>query len=148
VSLEPADGLLDALDGLGRSGAKVLVDPDEVHLGFVERLRAAGAKVVEGESPVVLAKACKNATEIQGAVDAQRRDGAAVARFLAWLDARAPRGPRRDRRGWAAAGGAGEGPAVPRRELRAISAHGPNSALPHYRSTPASNRPLTPARST
>jgi Xaa-Pro aminopeptidase len=145
VSVDPADELLDALDGLGRSGAKVLVDPDEVHLGFVERLRVAGAKVVEGESPVVLAKACKNAVEIQGAVDAQRRDGAAVARFLAWLDARAPEGGLDE---IAAAGRLLEerakDPLFRGESFGAISAHGPNSALPHYHSTPASNRPLTP----
>ena len=37
-------------------------------------------------------KAVKNAVEIEGARAAHRRDGAAVARFLAWFDREAPRG--------------------------------------------------------
>ena len=37
-------------------------------------------------------KAVKNPVEIAGARAAHRRDGAAVARFLAWFDREAPRG--------------------------------------------------------
>lgn len=144
VAPEPADGLLDALDALGGTGAKVLVDPGEAHLGFVERLRAAGAKVVEAENPVVLAKACKNPTEVAGAVDAQRRDGAAVARFLAWLDAQ-PRDGTLDEMGAAERllAERAKDPLFRGSSFDTISAHGPNAALPHYHSTPASNRPLT-----
>jgi Xaa-Pro aminopeptidase len=92
----------------------------------------------------VLAKAQKNAVEIQGAIDAQRRDGAAVARFLAWLDAQALDG------GLDEIGAArrleeerARDPLFRGLSFDTISAHGPNAALPHYRSTPASNRPLT-----
>jgi Xaa-Pro aminopeptidase len=37
-------------------------------------------------------KAVKNETEIAGARAAHVRDGAAVSRFLAWLDGEAPKG--------------------------------------------------------
>ena len=66
VAPEPAEGFLTALDELGRTGARVLVDPAEAHLGYLERLKAAGAKLVEADNPVLLAKACKNAVEIEG----------------------------------------------------------------------------------
>ena len=42
--------------------------------------------------PCLLPKARKNAAEIKGARSAHKRDGAAVVRFLAWLDREAPAG--------------------------------------------------------
>jgi Xaa-Pro aminopeptidase len=45
-----------------------------------------GAKTVRASDPCTLPKARKNATEIRGARVAHKRDGAAMARFLAWLD--------------------------------------------------------------
>jgi Xaa-Pro aminopeptidase len=144
VAVEPIDGFATALDELGRGGRAVLVDPSLTHVGFLERLTRAGAKLVEADDPCVLAKAQKNPVEIQGAVDAQRRDGAAVARFLAWLDAQPLDGSldeltaatrlEQER---------AKDPLFRGPSFDTISAHGPNSALPHYRATPTSNRPLT-----
>ena len=92
----------------------------------------------------MLAKAQKNPVELRGATDAQRRDGAAVARFLAWLD-RQPLDGSLDEADAAdrleqerAKDTLFQGPS-----FNSISAHGPNAALPHYRVTPESNRPLT-----
>ncbi len=142
VSVEPIASFPAALDQIG--GASVLVDPGSAHVAFLERLKAAGAKLVEGDDPCVLAKAQKNPVELQGAVDAQRRDGAAVARFLAWLEAQALDGSL-DEEGAAArleqeraADPLFRGPS-----FDSISAHGPNGALPHYRATPESTRKLT-----
>lgn len=145
VEIEPVERLLPALDELGMAGCAVLVDPAEVHLGFLDRLERAGARLIEADNPIRLAKAIKNSVEIEGAVAAQRRDGAAMVRFLAWLD----------REGLAA--GTHELAAADRLELErakdplyegaafpTISAVGPNAALPHYRSTPETNRRLEP----
>ena len=52
----------------------------------------AGGKVTRGADPIALMKAVKNPVEIEGAREAQRRDGAAMARFLAWFDREAPSG--------------------------------------------------------
>ncbi len=54
--------------------------------------RRAGGKVARGADPIALMKAVKNATEIAGARAAHLRDGAAVVRFLAWLEREAPGG--------------------------------------------------------
>jgi Xaa-Pro aminopeptidase len=145
VAVEPVDGFKAALQALGRGGAKVLVDAGSAHVGFLETLEAAGAKPVKGEDPCVLAKAQKNPTEIQGAVNAQRRDGAAVARFLAWLD-RQPLDGSLDEIGAATRleQERAKDPLFRGLSFDTISAHGPNAALPHYRASPASNRPLTP----
>jgi Xaa-Pro aminopeptidase len=144
VAVEPYEGFVPALETLGHGGARVLVDPASAHVGFIERLKAAGAKLVEGDDPCVLAKAQKNPVEIQGAIDAQVRDGAAVARFLAWLDTQAPDSGL-DELGAATRLEAerAKDPLYQGPSFDTISAHGPNAALPHYRSTPATNQPLT-----
>ena len=144
VQVEPVAGFPAALAALGKSGAKVMVDPASAHVAFLDRLAAAGARLVEGDDPCVRAKARKNPTEIQGAVDAQRRDGAAVARFLAWLDAQ-PHDGGLDEIGAAARLEKERAcdPLFRGPSFETISAHGPNAALPHYRVTAASNRPLT-----
>lgn len=145
VSVEPYDAVLEALDELGRRQVAVLVDPATTALGYLRRLETAGARVVEADDPTIQAKAIKNPVEIAGAVAAQIRDGAAMTRFLAWLDRSLAAGLPVDELSAAeridaerAKDPLARGPSFP-----SISAHGPNAAFPHYRSTRASNRPLT-----
>ena len=142
IAVEPVASFLPALDGL--SGRKVMVDPAAAHAGFLDRLTAAGAKLVEAEDPCILAKAQKNPVELEGATAAQRRDGAAMVRFLAWL-AGLPLDGAVDEVAAAArlAGERGKDPLFRGPSFETISAHGPNAALPHYRTTPDTNRPLT-----
>lgn len=143
VATEAYETLDPTLRDLGRSGARVLVDPAMNAAGFADLLAEAGGRVVEAQDPIPLAKARKNPVEIEGALEAQRRDGAAVVRFLAWLD------------GLVLDGAIDEAAAAKRLEaerardplyrgpsFETISASGPNAALPHYRVTPKSNRKL------
>ena len=59
----------------------------------IARLIAAeGGRAVRGADPITALKAVKNPVEIEGAKAAQLRDGAALARFLAWFDREAPTG--------------------------------------------------------
>lgn len=146
VSVEPYTAVLGALDELGQRQVAVLADPATTALGYLRRLEAAGARVVEADDPTILAKATKNPVEIAGAVAAQTRDGAAMARFLAWLERALAAGEPVDELAAAeridaerAKDPLSRGPSFP-----SISAHGPNAAFPHYRSTPASNRALEP----
>lgn len=135
----------ERLRALGARGAAVRLDPNSTARWFADRLGEAGARIVEGSDPCLLPKAIKNATEIAGARAAHLRDGTALCRFLAWLDAEAGKGD------------IDEITAAQRLEaLRAetgmlkdlsfdtISAAGPNGAIVHYRVTRASNRPLKP----
>ena len=144
IAVEPIGGFIEALDGLGREQRMVMVDPGAAHVGFLDRLSGAGARLIEADDPCVLAKAQKNPTELAGAADAQRRDGAAVVRFLAWLDAQ-PLDGSLDEAGAAArlAQERAKDPLFRGASFETISAHGPNAALPHYRVTQESNRPLT-----
>jgi len=101
----------------------------------------AGGKPVRGADPVTLMKAVKNRAEIDGTRAAHRRDGAAMARFLAWLDAEAPTGRLSEI-------DAVEALESFRRETGAlkdisfptIAGSGPHGAIVHYRVTRASNR--------
>lgn len=145
VNLREPAALAADLDRLGRAGRAVRVDRDNVPAWVWDRLERAGARLRVGDDPCLLAKACKNGTELDGMRAAHRRDGAAMARFLAWLEQAA------------AAGGVSERSAAVRLEslrraagryrgpsFETISGVGPNGAIVHYRGTAESNRALTP----
>jgi len=89
VRLEPPSALGGALAEL--KGKRVLVDPALSSAWYFEALERAGATVVKGADPTVLSRACKNPVEIEGARRAHARDGAALARFLAWVKTEAAR---------------------------------------------------------
>ena len=123
----------------------MLVDPGSAHVGFLDRLTAAGAKLVEADDPCVLAKAQKNPVELAGCRrrPAPRRCG---GRALPGLARRAqPLDGSLDEEGAAARlePERAKDPLFRGPSFDTISAHGPNAALPHYRATPESNRPLT-----
>ncbi|GIL40598.1 aminopeptidase P family protein [Roseiterribacter gracilis] len=116
----------------------VLVDSTALSGWVFDQLRGAGAKLRSGTDPNLLRRARKNDAEIEGTRNAHRRDGCAVVRFLRWLET---------------AENADElicadkllefRKAVPGfrdTSFHSISAVGPNSALPHYRSDETSNR--------
>ena len=137
------DALAERLSALGQKAARVRLDPETTPVRFAQILEAAGAKIVSGDDPCILPKAIKNAAEIAGARAAHIRDGAAMARFLAWLDMHS------------ASGRVDEiGAAVKLEEFRrdtgelkdlsfdSISAAGPHGAVVHYRPTIASNLKL------
>ena len=145
VAIQPIATFEAALDRLGREGRRVLVDRTTVNARIGRRLAAAGATVVEGEEPCRLAKAVKNPVELQGAYDAQRRDGAAMVRFLRWLDDTAPAGRITEieaaerLEAERAKDPLFRGPSFP-----TIAGAGPDGAIIHYRVTPESNRPIEP----
>src|SRR6476620_10521361 len=73
-------------------GKTVVVDPERAVAAIFEALELAGAKIVPMRDPTILPKAIKNDAEVAGQKAAQARDGAAIARFLHWVDAEAPKG--------------------------------------------------------
>src|SRR5438309_8300440 len=70
----------------------VVVDPERAVAAIFEALENGGAKILPLRDPTILAKAIKNPAEIAGQKAAQTRDGAAIARFLRWIDEEAPKG--------------------------------------------------------
>jgi Xaa-Pro aminopeptidase len=102
-----------------------------------------GGRPVRGADPITLMKAVKNEAEIAGMKAAHLRDGVAMTRFLAWLDAQAPSGKLTEI-------GAVEALEDFRRDTGAlkdisfptIAGSGPNGAIVHYRVTTGSNRTI------
>ena len=143
IAVEPPDAFEAALGGF--AGRKVLADPASAADRIFQLLETAGAHIERDADPCQLPKASKNPVELEGARNAHRRDGAALTRFLAWLDREA------------ADGAIDEIAAADRLErfrretnlLRdlsfdTISGTGPNGAIVHYRVTPETNRRLEP----
>ncbi|MCX7933029.1 MAG: aminopeptidase P family protein [Rhodovarius sp.] len=129
----------------GFRGRAVRCDPDATPAWFPATLRAAGAEPVAAEDPCRLPRACKNPTEQAGARAAHRRDGVAMARFLAWFAAEAPAGGLTEvaaaRRLLAFRR---EQPLFQGESFPAISAAGENGAIVHYRALPEADRPIRP----
>ncbi len=136
-----------ALDALGKAGTKVLADPQVSAAHIFTRLRDAGAKIVTGADPCALPKACKNEIELRGAFAAHMRDGAALARYLAWIAREAPKGTLDEI-------AASDKLESLRREnalfqglsFPTISGAGPNGAVVHYHPSPRTNRRLEPGQ--
>ncbi len=127
------------------SGKKVSIDPDFGVVAIAQGLRAGGANFIFKQDPTILAKAVKNPAEIAGHRDAQARDGAAVSRFLRWLEITAPSGTV-DELGAAARL---EGFRREHGDLRdtsfdTISAAAGHAALPHYKVDEDSNITIPP----
>lgn len=141
-----APGSLDSeIAKLAKAGARISLDP----VLAADRLRMIVEEnhgtIVEAADPARLPRATKNDVELAGTRAAHRRDGAAVVRFLCWLDAQQP-------------GSVDEITAVSRLEearhrmgeetqrplkdvsFETISGAGPNGAIIHYRVSRTTNR--------
>ncbi len=141
VQVRPRAELPAALAAL--AGQQVRVDAEATPAWFVQALLAAGAEPREAEDPCRLPRACKNPVEQQGAREAHRRDGAAMAAFLAWFSAAAPAGGQTELSAAArllacrAAQPLFRGESFP-----AISGAGEHGAIVHYRVTPETDRAI------
>ncbi len=138
----PTD-LAKRLAALKTQGKRVRLDPNTAANWFFRRLAGGKARIVRGQDPCILPKARKNAAEIKGSRAAHKRDGAAVVRYLAWLDREAPAGKvdeitacRKLEEMRA------ETQALKEISFDTISGSGPNGAIVHYRVTTATNRKL------
>ena len=125
------------------TGQTVAVDPERAVAAIFEALDKAGAKIIPVRDPTILPKAIKNAVEIAGQKSAQYRDGAAISRFLRWVETEAPKGDVDElkasdhlealRR---------EDPQLRDLSFDSISGAGANGAIVHYRSSEKTNRKL------
>ena len=129
-----------ARDLAALKGKTVRLDQASAADALTRLLSEHGGKPVRGPDPIALMKAVKNHAEIAGTRAAHKRDGAALARFLAWLDARgADRQADGDRRGQ----GAGKLPPRHRRaqgrvvpDHRRLRPERRHRALPRHASAP------------
>ncbi|MCG6207959.1 aminopeptidase P family protein [Rhodopseudomonas sp. HC1] len=141
---EPS-ALAPMLEALAQTCATIALDSATAADALTRLIKDAGGKPLRGADPVALLKAVKNEVEIAGTRTAHQRDAVALVRFLAFIDAEAPKGAlteidavealesfRRDT-------GALKDVSFP-----TISGTGPNGAIVHYRVTRMSNRRIQP----
>ena len=130
----------------GLQGKIVAVDPKHAVAGIFHALEQGGAKVVRDSDPAVMPKAIKNPAEQQGHRDAQARDGAAVVKYLRWIEENAPSGDvdeltaaakLREFRGLS--------PDMKDTSFDTISAAAGHAALPHYKVDEDSNINIPPS---
>jgi Xaa-Pro aminopeptidase len=127
------------------AGKTVAVDPDRSVAGIFNALTAGGATIVSAQDPTILPKAIKNVIEQAGHRAAQKRDGAALSRFLHWMSAEAPNGGLTELDAAARLQAFREATGQLRDlSFDTISAAGPNGASPHYKVDEASNRRIDP----
>ncbi|MXP26339.1 M24 family metallopeptidase [Altererythrobacter indicus] len=144
VRIRPRDSFETALKS-DYSGKLIAVDPDRTVAAVFQALEAGGAQTVKAMDPAVLPKAIKNDVEMAGQRASQKRDGAAVSRFLHWLSVEAPKG-NVDELSAAAKLHDCRKACGDLRDLSfdTISGSGPNGANPHYRVNEETNRQLEP----
>jgi Xaa-Pro aminopeptidase len=130
---------------LAKAGKRIRLDEESAPVRFARFVEAAGGEADIGADPTFLMKARKNATEMSGARAAHLRDGAAMARFLAWLDREIAAGQTLTEIDAAIRLEAFriETNALVDISFPSISASGPNAALPHYRPLAKANRRIT-----
>ncbi|MEM9138820.1 MAG: aminopeptidase P family protein [Pseudomonadota bacterium] len=143
VSIHAPEALEDVVSSLS---GPVLLDQGACPLWFAERLEAAGRDIVWGKDPCTVPKAQKNDAELAGMRAAHIRDGAAMVRFLHWLDTALAMGTSLDEitiveklESFRA-----DGSDLYDISFDTICGSGPNGAIVHYRVNRASNRTLTP----
>jgi Xaa-Pro aminopeptidase len=133
------------LAALGKTQRTVWLDPGLCPDAIARLIAENGGEILRGADPIAPMKAVKNAAEIAGARAAQERDGAAVARFLAWFDREAPRGKLTEI-------DAVEAVESFRRDtgllkdvsFPTIAGAGPDGAIVHYRVRRKTNRRIAP----
>ena len=143
VRLHERDAFEDYLKSL--KGKLIAVDPERSVAAISQALEEGGARILSRRDPAVLPKAIKNEVEVAGHHAAQARDGAAVSRFLKWVEDEAPKGALDEMI-------AADRLKALRHEhgdlkdlsFDTISAYGPNGALPHYKGTAESNLTFAP----
>ncbi|MGZ8397323.1 MAG: aminopeptidase P family N-terminal domain-containing protein, partial [Rhodoplanes sp.] len=145
AEIAPPEAFMRELAARAAAGATVRLDHATAAQAISVAAEQAGGKVVRGPDPIAAMKTIKNATEIAGARAAHRRDGAALTRFLAWLDREAPSGALTEidaveaLEDFRSASGLLKDISFP-----TIAGAGPNGAMVHYRVTRKSNRRLAP----
>jgi len=135
---------LSAVKRCGRGGKRILVDLKHTPAAVVAAVETGGGEVVDRDDPCLLAKACKNNVELDGARAAHVRDAVAMCKFLCWFESNI------------SSGDIDELVATEKLlELRqqqdrfhspsfdTISGAGANGAIVHYRSEPETNRKIT-----
>ncbi|SON51192.1 aminopeptidase P family protein [Vibrio tapetis] len=116
------------------TGKQVLVDPATNNAWFTLVLQNSGAELIEAADPCLLIKAAKNPVELAGMKACHIRDGAAMTKFLSWLDSEVDNGKLHNEAHLSDTlqGFREEDPTLVDLSFDTISAAGGNAAMCHY----------------
>lgn len=116
------------------SGQNVGADPLNTNAASWQTMLAQGVNVIAKACPIMAAKAAKNGVEVEGTRQAHKRDAAAKAAFLAWIDESVAAGKFPDEAELADKlhEFRCQNPEFLEPSFSTISAAGPNGALCHY----------------
>jgi Xaa-Pro aminopeptidase len=143
--LREPDMFVRDLTALGRQGVTIRVDKATASHAIAHAIQSAGGKMARGVDPIALMKAVKNPVEIAGGRAAHLRDGAAILRFLAWLDREAPYGKLTEIQVVETLEDFRRATGVLRDiSFPTIAGAGPDGAIVHYRVTHKTNRRISP----
>ena len=149
VKIRPYDKVATDLRALGRRRTagkrrlRVLVDPATTSRWVADLL--GGSLLIRGATPVTDLRSIKNPVQIRGVAAAHVRDGAAMVKFLRWLEKAVPRGGQTeisasDRlRAFRE-----EQPLFQDLSFSTISGYAAHGAIVHYSATPQTDVPLKP----
>ncbi|MBU0741522.1 aminopeptidase P family protein [bacterium] len=143
VRIKSYEAVADDLRALGRRKLPVLVDPATTSKWVCDLLKSCD--LVRATSPIVAMKAIKNEVQMGGIRAAHVRDGAAMVKFLGWLETAVPSGgvteiSASDRLTEFRA----EQPGFQDNSFGPISGYAAHGAIVHYSATPESDVPLKP----
>lgn len=146
VTVHRLEDLATVIAGLDKTA--IQIDPASVPQAVFAMLETRSSQtesitITENQDPCILPKARKNDVEIAGAREAHLRDGAAMVRFLSWLDETAPNGGLTEIDVVTALEGFRRDTNVLQDiSFETISGAGPNGAIVHYRVNEDTNRPV------
>lgn len=144
VRIKAYDDFIPALGKLGKGGKRILVDPKHAPVAVITALEKGGAEIVCKDDPCLIAKACKNDVELDGARAAHIRDGVAMGKFLCWFENNVSSGDIDELSATDKLLGFRQAQdRFHSLSFDTISGAGSNSAIVHYRSGPETNRPIT-----
>ncbi len=90
VAIRTEEELAGGLEAM--KGKTVIADPSVSSAWYFEAMKDAGATIIKAQDPTALPKARKNSAEINGTVEAHKRDAVPLIKFLHWLDTQAQSG--------------------------------------------------------
>ena len=134
VEIHDYHHLLLFLDALKKEN-RFLVDTTTCNFGVYTHI-ASRFSVKEISSPLILLKAVKNATKLEGFRLACLKDGVALTKFFHWVEQRIGKEPIREVEAAEKLGTfRSQDPDYVSDSFHCISAYGKNAALPHYSAT-------------
>lgn len=145
VQVHPPEALGVQLMALAQdSEAPVLIDERFTPVYYKSLLTARGLTIKNAPDPTIRPKSIKTPSEQESIRKAHIADGAALVKFLKWLDEEAPKGTQSEisvaekLKEFRAQHKAFKGNSFP-----TIAGYGPNGAIIHYRASEESNAAIT-----